>query len=93
MLKVKFTSTFKRDYKRVLKQGLNRKVLEEVVEMLMKGEVLPEKYRDHALVNSRNYKNVRECHLSPDWLLIYRIEEEISILRLIRTSSHSDLFG
>ena len=53
---------------------------------------LPEKYKDHALTNSRNYKDMRECHIEPDWLLVYKVLREILILRLIRTGSHSDLF-
>lgn len=51
-----------------------------------------EKYRDHELISSKNYKNVRECHIKPDWLLIYRVECENLILKLLRTGSHSDLF-
>lgn len=57
-----------------------------------KEEPLPEAYRDHALVNSRNYKGMRECHIQPDWLLVYKVIHETLILELIRTGSHSDLF-
>ena len=53
---------------------------------------LPESYRDHALVSSRNYKGMRECHIEPDWLLVYQVVHEALILRLIRTGSLSDLF-
>jgi len=53
---------------------------------------LPEKYRDHALTNSRNYKDMRECHIQPDWLLVYKVVQGMLILKLIRTGSHSDLF-
>lgn len=60
--------------------------------MLLNEEALPKQYRDHALVNSRNYKNMRECHIEPDWLLVYQIVQETLILKLIRTGSHSDLF-
>lgn len=63
-----------------------------MVTLLCSEEPLPEKFRDHALVNSRNYKGVRECHIEPDWLLIYQIQQELLILKLIRTGSHSDLF-
>ena len=52
----------------------------------------PAEYRDHALTNSRNYKGMRECHIQPDWLLVYRIRHEILVLQLIRTGTHSDLF-
>lgn len=60
--------------------------------MLVNEQELPEKYRDHNLTNSRNYKNVRECHIQPDWLLIYQINRDILTLILLRTGSHSDLF-
>lgn len=60
--------------------------------MLAEEKPLPEKCKDHALTDSRNYKNVRECHIEPDWLLVYKIESDILILKLIRTGSHSDLF-
>lgn len=53
---------------------------------------MPESKRDHALMDSRMYKNMRECHVEPDWLLIYKIESELMLLKLIRTGSHSDLF-
>lgn len=92
MLDVKFESQFKRDYKLAVKRGLDVEKMFEVVALLQNGIPLPEKYRDHALVNSRNYKNSRECHVTPDWLLVYRIEKQELILRLIRTGTHSDLF-
>ena len=68
------------------------KEFEAVVTLLVNEQHLPEKYRDHALTNSRNYKDMRECHIEPDWLLVYKISKETLILRLIRTGSHSDLF-
>jgi mRNA interferase YafQ len=92
MLKPEFTNQFKRDYKLAVKRGFNPEKLSIVVKMLCNEEQLPEAYRDHALVNSRNYKGMRECHIQPDWLLVYKIEQDALILRLIRTGSHSDLF-
>lgn len=92
MLKVEFTGQFKRDYKLALKRGCNPVLLQEVVSMLLREQVLPEKYRDHALTNSRDYKNMRECHVEPDWLLIYSVQHDTLVLKLIRTGSHSDLF-
>ena len=68
------------------------KKLEEVISLLCSETPLPEKYRDHALVNSRDYKGMRECHIQPDWLLVYKVVQETLILKLIRTGSHSDLF-
>ena len=64
----------------------------EVVTILQKQETLPAKYRDYQLTNSKEYKDVRECHIEPDWLLIYRVKDEVLILELSRTGSHSDLF-
>lgn len=92
MLRPLFTGQFKRDYKLAMRRGCDRKRLEAVIDLLCREEELPPFYRDHALVNSRNYKGMRECHIQPDWLLVYRIERENLILKLIRTGSHSDLF-
>lgn len=92
MLKPEFTGKFKRDYKSALKRGLKPADLENVVGMLCREEPLPGKYRDHPLNDSKDYKNMRECHINPDWLLIYQIQKENLILKLIRTGSHSDLF-
>ncbi len=92
MLKVKFTGQFKKDYKLVLKRGNDADKMWEIITMLANEQPLPESCRDHALTDSRDYKNMRECHIEPDWLLVYKIEEEMLILKLIRTGSHSDLF-
>ena len=92
MLKIEFTSQFKKDYKLAIKRGCDPSHLETVLSFLVNEQPLPEKYRDHALVTSRNYKDVREGHIEPDWLLIYRIENDTLILKLIRTGTHSDLF-
>ena len=86
------TSQFKKDYKLAIKRGCNIEELKKVVTLLANGEPLPEKYRDHDLTNSRNYKNMRECHIEPDWLLVYKITESVLILSLNRTGTHSDLF-
>lgn len=88
---VKTTSQFKRDYKLAMKRGRNIALLEEVVTHLALGEELPEKNRDHSLTG--NWVGHRECHIQPDWLLIYRIEDDVLVLTLARTGTHSDLFG
>ncbi|MCD8074703.1 MAG: type II toxin-antitoxin system YafQ family toxin [Lachnospiraceae bacterium] len=88
---VKPTSQFKKDYKLSIRHGLNIELLDEVVAMLSLGQILPEKYKDHSL--SGNWVGHRECHILPDWLLIYRIEEDVLVLTLSRTGTHSDLFG
>ena len=87
---VTYTSKFKRDYKRVKKRGFNIPELRAVVTMLAEGKTLPETDRDHALIGT--YRNARECHIKPDWLLIYLIENQILTLTLVDTGSHSDLF-
>ena len=89
---IKRTSQFKKDYKRAIKQGCSENDFKEVLKYLVNQEPLPEKYCDHKLTDSREYKNVRECHIWPDWLLIYRVHKSELILELIRTGSHSELF-
>lgn len=84
------TSLFKKDLKAIKKRGYNLDLLKDVVDMLCDGMTLPEKYNDHNLIGS--YKGCRECHITPDWLLIYEISEGELILYLTRTGTHSDLF-
>ncbi len=83
------TAQFRKDYKLAKKRGLKMEALAEIVTLLAKGEALPEKNRDHSL--SGNWIGHRECHVLPDWLLIYRIEENVLVLTLTRTGTHSDL--
>lgn len=92
MLKIEYTGQFKKDYKAALKRGCDPADLTTVISLLAAQQPLPERYRDHALENSRNYKGMRECHVKPDWLLIYKIYDDRLVLSLIRTGSHSDLF-
>lgn len=87
---IEFSSRFKKDYKLAQKRGYDIALLKEVIDILASGEQLPEKYCDHSLTG--DYKGCRECHIQPDWLLIYRIEKDLLILGLTRTGSHSDLF-
>lgn len=88
---VKLTTQFKKDFKQAMKRGLKIKLLEDVIAKLAMGEALPESNRDHALTG--DWKGFRECHILPDWLLIYRIENNVLVLTLTRTGTHSDLFG
>lgn len=87
---VKFTNQFKKDYKKAQKRHKDMNILKTVVDMLANGEILPEKYCDHIVIG--NYKGKRECHLEPDWLLIYEYDGDELILWLTRTGTHSDLF-
>lgn len=90
MLTIKYQSAFKKDYKRIVKRGYDIRLLEEVISILANQEPLPEKFRDHSLLGK--YTGCRECHITPDWLLIYEIDGDELILYLTRTGSYSDLF-
>lgn len=90
MYKVKPTTKFQKDLKEVQKRGYDISLLTEIIKRLANGEQLPEKNRDHAL--SGNYSGYRECHITPDWLLIYEIDNGELYLYLTRTGTHSDLF-
>ena len=87
---IEMSTRFKKDYKLAQKRGYNMNLLKEVIEILANGEQLPAKYLDHPLTG--DYRGSRECHIEPDWLLIYRIEKDLLILGLTRTGTHSDLF-
>lgn len=84
------TPRFKKEFKLMQKRGYDTSILKEVITKLANGEPLPERNKDHAL--SGDYKGCRECHIKPDWLLIYQVEDEELILYLMRTGTHSDLF-
>ena len=85
------TSKFKKNYKRMQKRGLKKEELQKVVELLRNGKKLDIKYKDHALKGQ--FKEYRECHINPDWLLVYEIRDDILVLTLIDTGSHADLFN
>jgi len=87
---VRFTNQFKKDIKLAKKQGKDIEKLFEIIGILADGQPLEEKHRDHDL--SGNYKGCRECHIEPDWLLIYEIDNDVLILMLNRVGSHSELF-
>lgn len=90
-LKLAFTSQFKKDYKRLKKRGFNLDELQEVIERLRRQEPLDKRHQDHALTG--NYAGFRECHIRPDWLLIYAVDKDILVLTAARTGSHADLFN
>lgn len=83
------TAQFRKDYKLAKKRGLRMEALAKVVTMLAMGQTLPERNRDHSL--SGDWIGHRECHVALDWLVIYRIEENVLVLTLTRTGTHSDL--
>ena len=88
MLNPSYTKQFEKDWKRLQKRGKSKEKMKAVLRLLINEGQLPQRNRDHKLIG--NYKNRRECHIEPDWLLIYKIVEEDIIFE--RTGSHSDLF-
>ena len=88
---IRITKKFKKSVKRATKRGKRIQKLKDIVEMLAKGEEISSAYKDHALTG--NWIGHRELHIEPNWLLIYKIEENILILELVDTGSHADLFG
>lgn len=90
---VRFTSRFKKDFKKVLKQGKDENKFLEVINIIANGKKLDEKYKNHKLVDDKIYKDCEECHITPDWLLIYKIQNNDLVLLLFATGSHSDLFN
>ncbi len=90
MLKIVASNQFRKDLKLAAKRGLDLDKLRSVVDTLARQEPLDAKYRDHSLGGS--YRGFRECHVEPDWLLVYRVEQDELELFLFRTGTHSDLF-
>ena len=87
---IKFTTAYKKSYQRAKKRGLNLKLLDDVVDELRKGRKLDAKHRDHELHG--NWAGFRECHIQPDWLLVYLVENDILTLTLVETGTHADIF-
>lgn len=90
MYEVVLSNRFRKDLKLAAKRGCDLALLNGIVDRLAQGETLPAKHRDHSLTG--DYIGFRECHIQPDWLLIYRTEEEALMLFLMRTGTHADLF-
>lgn len=86
-----WTTRFKKDYKLAIKRQLDIDLLDDIIRALSRGEKLAEKNKDHELAG--DWVGHRECHIQPDWLLIYRIDDDILVLTLSRTGTHSDIFG
>jgi addiction module toxin, RelE/StbE family len=91
MLRISFTNRMKRDAKRLQKRGKDMCKLETVLALLASGNTMPEKFHDHPLKGE--LKDFRECHIEPDWLLIYQIFDDELVLSATATGSHSDLLG
>ena len=90
MLTLVTTSQFRKDYKRAKKRGYNMELLKTALDLLLTGNALPPEYNDHQLTG--NMRNYRECHILPDWLLVYRVEKGRLVLVANRTGTHSDIF-
>lgn len=91
MYQIEFTNEMKRNVKLMRKRGKNLSKLTEVLNILANGQPLPSKNKDHQLTGS--LKDFRECHIEPDWLLVYQIRSDILILTATATGTHADLFG
>lgn len=91
MLSIETSNVYKKAYKRAIKRGLPIDKLNDAVLLLANQKVLPHSFRDHALVGK--YVGYRECHIQPDWLLVYSIDNEKLVLFLLDTGTHSDIFG
>lgn len=89
---VKGTTRFKKQLKKAVKQGKDVNKLLKVLNVLANGEILEEKYHNHKLINNNYYKDCLECHIEPDWLLVYKYYDDQLLLLLLGTGSHSELF-
>ena len=89
--RIDYTSKFKSQLKKILKQGKDYKLLLEIVTKLANYEELEPKYRNHYLINDKSYRDCMECHIKPDWLLVYKYVNNNLVLVLIATGSHSDI--
>lgn len=92
LYKIRITNEFKKQLKKILRQGKDQNKLREVIEKLANKEELDVKYQNHRLTDSKHYKNCSECHIDSDWLLVYKYHNEELILLLVATGSHSELF-
>ncbi|MBQ3586267.1 MAG: type II toxin-antitoxin system YafQ family toxin [Synergistaceae bacterium] len=88
---VRTSKRYRRELKTVLSRGKDESKLEEVIDILASGESLPPRYADHPL--SGKWKGYRECHIEPNWLLVYSIHDDVLVLALMSTGTHSDIFG
>ncbi len=90
---VQYTSRFKKEFKKILKQGKDEKLFLEVLNVIANGEELDEKYKNHKLINDKTFKECYECHIQPNWLLVYKVQNNELVLLLFATGSHSELFN
>lgn len=91
--KIKYSNDFKKNYKKILKQGKDINKLKIVIEKLANKELLESKYKDHVLYNDKRFKGCRDCHIEPDWILIYKYLDDEILLLLVNTGSHSEILN
>lgn len=91
--KIDYTSDFKKQLKKIIKQGKDTDLLLEIITKLANYEELEIKYKNHHLINDKTYRDCMECHIQPDWLLVYKYINDNLVLLLITTGSHSELFN
>ena len=91
--KIEYTTCFKKQLKKIIKQGKDVEIFCKVIEMLANREKLPSKYKNHNLINDNTYRDCMECHLKPDWLLIYKYIDNNLVLLLVSTGSHSEILN
>lgn len=89
---VQYTSQFKKEFKKVLKQGKDENIFLEVLNSIANGKELAEKYKKHKLINDKTFKECYECNIQPDWLLVYKVQDNELVLLLFATGSHSEIF-
>lgn len=87
---IRYTSRFKKEYRLMARRGVKMGLLHDVIELLRQGQPLPERYHDHPLTGE--FVGHRECHIRPDWLLVYFVRTDVLVLTLTRTGTHADLF-
>lgn len=90
--KIDYTTDFKKQLKKIVKQGKDTKLLQEIITKLANKEELEIKYKNHPIINDKTYRDCMECHIKPDWLLVYKYINNNLILLLVSTGSHSELF-
>ena len=90
---VVYSTKFKKSLKKIQKQNKNISELLDVIDILAAKEELDPKYRNHKLIDDKNYQNCYECHIRPDWLLVYQYDDNGQLLLLMNTGSHSELFN
>lgn len=91
--KIRYSKEFKKSFKKIIKQGKDINKLFNVIEILARKQKLDIKYKDHQLYNDKRFKDCRDCHIEPDWILIYKYVEDELILLLVNTGSHSDVLN